>query len=85
VSTDRALKEKLAVELETPLFEQELPEKRCIDLEYLLLTLPSSLWVITVADANTSLGEDLGADIAESLKIGGGKTRVGTFTGRRRL
>jgi hypothetical protein len=93
MSTDDTLKEKPPVEFEITLFEQELPEKRCVDLEYLLLSLPPSPWVITVKegekveeDASTSLGEDLGVEGLESgPESGRGKTRVGKFTGRRRL
>jgi hypothetical protein len=81
------------VEFETPLFEElpelpELPHKRCIDLEYLLLSLPS---VREVQEASTSLGEDIGADAEESLSVSlspnvrGGRSRIGKFTGRRRL
>ena len=75
---DRTSKEKTAVEptFDTPLFEGELPDKRCVDLEYLLLSLPPSPWVITMEESNTSLGEDLPVR---------GRTRVGKFTGRRRL
>lgn len=71
-----------------PLFEGELPEKRCIDLEYLLLSLPASPWVITVEEvqkANTSLGEDLPEDLPVRDNPVGGTTRIGKFTGRRRL
>jgi hypothetical protein len=96
MSTDDTLREKPLVEFEITLFEQELPEKRCVDLEYLLLSLPPSPWVITVKgvkeveeleDANTSLGEDLGAEKAPESghESGRGRTRVGKFTGRRRL
>jgi hypothetical protein len=84
------------------LFDAELPEKRCVDLEYLLLSLPHSPWVITMQevaeveemrelkelkemeeDASTSLGEDIG--VGERRASCGGRTRVGKFTGRRRL
>ena len=81
---DRTLsKENTTVEptLDLPLFEGELPDKRCVDLGYLLLSLPPSSWVITVRESNTSLGEDLPV---EEHPVGG-KTRVGKFTGRRRL
>jgi hypothetical protein len=91
---DRSSKEKLSVERqsvkprsEVPVFEEELPDARCIDLEYLLLSLPPSHWVITVQERNTSLGEDLGEECLEAT-VGasvGGTTRVGKFTGRRRL
>ena len=64
---------------DTSLIDGQLPEKRCVDLEYLLLNLPRSSWVITLEETHeethTSLGEDLP----------GGRTRVGKFTGRRRL
>jgi hypothetical protein len=60
---------------------RELPDRRCIDLEFLLLSLPASAWVVTVRESHTSLGEDL--PIADNLV--GGRTRVGQFTGRRRL
>jgi hypothetical protein len=60
---------------ETP-FDEQLPDRRCVDLEYLLLSLPRSTWVITPRETNTSLGEDLPV---------GGRTPVSKFTGRRRL
>jgi hypothetical protein len=63
-------KEKSTVEqtLEMALFEEPLPEKRCVDLEYLLLSMPRSSWVIT-PDAHTSIGEDLELS-GEDLEIG---------------
>jgi hypothetical protein len=86
VVIERPSKEQRFVEFVTAVFDQELPDKRCVDLEYLLFTLPPrSAWVITVEDANTSLGEDLGGEAGESRKPCGGQTRIGEFTGRRRL
>jgi hypothetical protein len=67
-----------------PLFDEQLPDQRCVDLEYLLLSLPASSWVITVRDTSTSLGEDLGGEECSEPEVDG-KTRLGKFTGRRRL
>ena len=69
--------------------DDELPNRRCIDLEYLLLSLPRSTWVVRLEGTEVATGTETGADpaatsLGEDLP-GGGRTRLGKFRGRRRL